>query len=84
MKYDSTNIKVIEDTTIFDFVLIDKIVLEHSKPIEWVKRSFEACRLSGVDPRDYFIPRYILKDSSIPINLEVNIISTELQKALRV
>jgi len=82
--YDSSNIKILEDNTIFDFALIDKIVLEHSKPLDWVKRSFEACRLSGVDPRDYFIPRYILKDPSIPLNLEVDTISVELQKAMRV
>lgn len=79
--YSSKDIKIIEDTTLFDFVLMEDLASKFSRPITWIRRSFEACRLAGVDPRDYFIPKY-LEGKNIPENLDVSAISREIQRRL--
>jgi hypothetical protein len=79
--YSSKNIKILKDTSVFDFVLMEELATKFSRPLTWIKRSFEACRLAGVDPRDYFIPKY-LEGKNIPENLDVSAISKEIQRRL--
>ena len=83
-EYGASNIKVLsnEESLEHDFVLIDYLATKYCKPVEWVKRSVEACRLCNVDPRDYFVERYLKNNKSIPMNHEVNEVSREIQKKL--
>jgi len=82
MPYDASSIKILspDEQLLFDFNLVDFLAEKYTKPKNYIKRSVEACRLAGVDPRDYFVRRYLnLED--IPENVDVTAISKELQRS---
>ena len=81
MTYNASNIKVLSDKESLehDFVLIDYLANKYCKPVEWIKRSVEACRLCNVNPRDYFVKRYLDNDKTIPEIKEVTLVSREMQ-----
>lgn len=83
--YDSSCIRILsdEEQLIFDFKFIDYLVHKYTKSKDFIQRGIEASRLSGLEPKEYFIPKYLDKDSSIPINEDFNLISRELQKESR-
>ncbi len=58
------------DNPMFDWELAEDLAHEFTRPVEWIKRSFLACREAGVSP-EYFIDRYLLKKPT-PINWEVD------------
>ena len=80
LTYNASNIKILsdEESLEHDFVLIDYLANKYCKPVEWIKRSVEACRLCNVNPRDYFVPKY-LEHKPIPEIPEVTQVSRELQ-----
>jgi len=76
-EYTASSIQI-KDPEDFDFHLIEKWAREYSRPVEWIRRSVEACRLAGA-PLDYFKRRYLDGDRSVPLSQEVDVISQGLQ-----
>jgi hypothetical protein len=77
--YTAANIQVRDDID-FDFEVTARLAAHYHRPVEFIERGFEACRLANVCPQAYFVRRYLADDKSIPINREVNAISRELQR----
>ena len=67
-RYSSDNIKINHDKfdQRYDWRLAEELSLQYTKPIDWIRRSIKACRLSGITP-EYFINKY-LKKEDIEIN----------------
>ena len=86
MSYDSSNIKILnhEQQLSLDFVLSEQLATKYSRPKSFIERSVEACRLAGVDPREYFEERYLKGNTSIPENKDVTAISREIQNNMRI
>ena len=51
----------------FDWEWAEELAHEFTRPAEWIKRSFLACREAGVSP-EYFIDRYLHR-KLIPMNI---------------
>ena len=81
-RYNADNIKILHDPLVFDYELAVYLARKYHRPLEFITRSIEACRLAGVDPREYFVPRYLDGDKDIPVNEDVAAISRELQRNL--
>lgn len=81
MDYNADCIKITTGEQ-FDWVLEGNLAAEYQKPIEFIQRGFEACRLA-LQPKDYFINRYLKGDKSVPRVKEVDEIYWELVKANR-
>ena len=54
----------------FDWELAEDLAHKFTRPAEWIKRGFLACREAGVSP-EYFIDRYLHR-KLIPMNTEVD------------
>ena len=82
MTYDSSNIKVLsaEEVLGFDYALITHLTSQYSKPLVCVKRGIEASRLMGMDPKDYYIPRYLEGNKDIPVNTDFTAVYQEIMK----
>ncbi|CAK1907345.1 conserved hypothetical protein [Vibrio crassostreae] len=67
-EYNATCIKILrpEEVKQFDWVLLSELAEQYKQPTEWLQRGFEASRRLNLDPREYFVPRYVLKDTVKP------------------
>jgi len=72
-EYSADNIKIIDplEDMRWDWKLAETWAYQYGKDYDFVYRSIRACREVGVAPEDYFKPRYLEDDKSIPINKEV-------------
>ncbi|MBE3691361.1 hypothetical protein [Vibrio parahaemolyticus] len=67
-EYNAGSIKILrpEEVNQFDWVLLSELADQYKQPIEWLQRGFEASRRLNLDPREYFVPRYVLKQPVKP------------------
>lgn len=80
MAYTAENIKILSDKEVcdsFTWLRAHELANEYKRPVAFIERHIEACRLAGVD-LDWFISKY-LKGNDEPRNEEVEAISRELQ-----
>jgi len=82
-EYTAASIKIHPDPLSFDYELAAYLARKYSRPTGFINRSIEACRLAGVDPREYFVPRYLEGNKSIPENKDVAAVSRELQRNMK-
>ena len=73
--YTASNIVIMGEpericNPMFDWELAEDLAHEFTRPAEWIKRSFLACREAGVSP-EYFIDRYLLR-IPLPMNKDVD------------
>ena len=83
--YTASAIKVLsqsEAESRMTWLQANNLAAEHHKPIDFVERLLEACRLADADI-DWAIGRYLCGDKSLPRNRDVEMISRELQLKLR-
>ena len=61
-RYSADNMKINKEKfdQRYDWRLAEDLATKYTKPIEWIRRSIKACRLSGVSP-EYFIDKYLMK-----------------------
>jgi len=78
--YTADNIKILDDPLRFDYNLVEHLASKYPVSIEGIRRGVEACRLAGVDPTAYFVPRYLEGDKTISENHDVTDIHRELQR----
>ncbi|CDT98133.1 conserved hypothetical protein [Vibrio coralliirubri] len=67
-EYNAGSIKVLrpEEVKQFDWVLLSDLAEQYKQPTEWLQRGFEASRRLNLDPREYFVPRYVFKEPVKP------------------
>lgn len=68
--YTADNIKILSDQEVLDdvpWVVHHSLANQYSRPLEFIQRGLEACRLSGVSSA-YFINRYLEGDKTVPVN----------------
>jgi len=78
--YTADNIKILNDPLRFDYQLTEHLAKKYGLSAVCIRRGVEACRLAGVDPAAYFVPRYLDGDKSIPEIQVVTDIHKELQR----
>lgn len=82
-RYTSANIKVLPDDEIvnnkkFLWAKASALAEQYIKPSDWIYRSLLACTLAEV-PHQYFIDKYLLNISDIPLNDNVSEYSKLIQ-----
>ncbi|MEZ8503439.1 hypothetical protein AB6D08_19195 [Vibrio splendidus] len=67
-EYNAGSIKVLrpEEVKQFDWVLLSDLAEQYKQPTEWLQRGFEASRRLNLNPREYFVPRYVFKEPVKP------------------
>lgn len=72
MSYTAKNIKIrnVKFDPMYDWELAGELAEKYVKPIAWIKRGIESCRLSGISP-EYFIDKY-LRHKTIETNPDVS------------
>lgn len=86
-EYNASSIKILrpEEVNQFDWVLLSELAAQYKLPTEWLRRGFEASRRLDLDPREYFVPRYVLKEPVKP-NAEFSEVFKEIiieQRAIK-
>jgi hypothetical protein len=80
--YNAQSIRILKPHEINKFSWARVVALAEQYPMantDFIGRGLEACRRCSVEP-DYFIKRYLDKDMTIPINLEVQAAYKEIMK----
>ncbi len=82
-EYNASSIRILTAKEIqgFDWNRAEQIAQDYQKPIEFIKRGFEACRLAGLEP-EYFINKYLEKED-MPDSPEFMEIYKDLLKGMR-
>lgn len=82
-EYNAKSIRILsaKDIQGFDWNRARQVADDYNKPIEFVSRGFEACRLAGLEP-EYFIQKYLEKED-IQESEEFIEIYRDLLKAMR-
>lgn len=82
-EYNAKSIRILsaKDIQGFDWNRARQVADDYNKPIEFVSRGFEACRLAGLSP-DWFINKYLEKEA-IPDNPEFLEIYKDLLKNIK-
>ncbi|WP_063657708.1 hypothetical protein [Candidatus Arsenophonus triatominarum] len=80
MTYDASSIRILCEDEIkqFDWHWAEELAHEHTLPLDWVKRGFEASRRLGIEP-DFFVRKYIL-NQDLPKNDEFEQVFIEVLK----
>lgn len=83
LNYDENSIRILTAAEVnqFDWHRAEILAKEHSQPVEWVKRGFEASRRLGISP-DYFVEKYILHND-LPGNSEFEMVFREVLNEVR-
>lgn len=63
----------------FEWVLEGNLAADYQKPLDFIQRGLEACRLAH-QPKEYFIDRYLKADKTVERVPEVDHIYWELLK----
>ncbi|WP_063657670.1 hypothetical protein [Candidatus Arsenophonus triatominarum] len=80
MTYDASSIHILREDEIkqFDWHWAEELAHEHTLPLDWVKRGFEASRRLGIEP-DFFV-RNISSIKDLPKNDEFEQVFIEVLK----
>ena len=74
MTYTAADIRVLSDQEVdvrFTWARVGALAEQYSRPTGWIARGLEACRRANVDP-DYFIARYLERDTTMPFDCAVD------------
>lgn len=83
-EYNASSIRVLTAKEIqdkFDWNRAKQVADDYNRPVEFISRGFEACRLAGLEP-EYFIQKYLEKEN-IQESEEFTEIYKDLLKAMR-
>ena len=84
--YTAADIRVLTDQEVdvrFTWARVGALAERYSRPTGWIARGLEACRRANVDP-DYFIARYLERDTAIPFDTTVDEAMREILAEARV
>ena len=83
-EYNASSIRVLTAKEIqdnFDWNRAAQVAKDYQRPVEFINRGFEACRLAGLSP-EWFINKYLEKED-VPDNEEFTEVYKDLLKAMR-